>query len=1104
MLVSLLALFSSSASAASGRVYTGTSFGPNGIGGGTFSDVEGIAVDHASESVYVLDAASGTLYKFDTEGNPVNFASTGTNAVTGVGGAGPGENELAVAPTGSPGGTEGDIYVANYSPGGVSVYAPSGSKLGEFGPQESCGVAVDSTGNVFVGQYSHTIYRYTPTSNPVTTGDQTAVSTDALKLENEICNLAVDGSETLYAADYLGAFGVGRVEGIDASTSTLIKPGGPTLAVAPAQNELLVDRESTIIAYNGQGEKEYEFGSPILSGSRGIAVDPTTDEVFVANGTGQVAIFSATVSLPSATVEPASDVTEDSAVLHGTVNADGGPAATCVFEYVTAAEFRLNGFASATRTPCQPGGSITGSSPLAVSANLSKLYGDTQYHFRLMVASELGSNPSAAAMFSTESSSPPALISTDCPNEAIREAQQSTYLPDCRAYELVTPTEKGGAAVKTFVGTAGGDSGLIEGSPVLPGSLSGLSGYKVTRTAAGWRHSTDLYPSPIEAVSGPGSPESLVTPELDSAVVAVHANLRFTADAPVPMPTKVLPVKFGTSYIWHEGQPLQAMQIRPSDAELEELASEGRPFETTVLGASSDLTRIIFDAPGALAPGAPKASAAGGSVFEWHEGQIQLMGILPNDEPGSGSAVGSAGDPKVASYGSGYGAGILNAVSVGEEGSRIYFNSPVPVGQGAAPTGQLYLRINDSRTVEVSASQAAAPDPHGGPFPARFRFATPGGGTVFFSSPATLTDDANTGTEPITVGNERERTNLYRYEVGSGLLTDLTVATGPENVARGAAFGDIVAASTDGSTFYFTAQGILDPGHGVPGARNLYVYHDGNVHFVAKNIDLENYAASPDGRFLAIGTNTPLTEYDNTSPSGDRVAEIYIYSLESGGTSCASCPQGQATSEAFLPVGGGVQPLLQSLPNRDIVTNSGSVFFESPEALLPGTSRTDPGESFRSGLKFYEWQEGALGRIGPGQSDGEAEIGALSSGATNVFFGTYQQLLPEDTDDSRDIYDARVDGGFAEAPPAVECALGSCRASGSSSPAGSSPGSTDFSGRGNDGRPCTQLGRQAKRAASKSKSARRHGEMKKANRLAGKARRLRRESKACTRLGGAK
>ncbi len=42
---------------------------------GSFSNPNGIAIDEASGDVYVADIGTDTIYKFDAQGNPVNFSA---------------------------------------------------------------------------------------------------------------------------------------------------------------------------------------------------------------------------------------------------------------------------------------------------------------------------------------------------------------------------------------------------------------------------------------------------------------------------------------------------------------------------------------------------------------------------------------------------------------------------------------------------------------------------------------------------------------------------------------------------------------------------------------------------------------------------------------------------------------------------------------------------------------------------------------------------------------------------------------------------------------------------------------------------------------------
>lgn len=68
----LLAFTASSAFALETRLYTGTSFGPDGTAGtASFGNVQGVAVDQASGDVYVDDAGAGKIFKFDSAGEPL-------------------------------------------------------------------------------------------------------------------------------------------------------------------------------------------------------------------------------------------------------------------------------------------------------------------------------------------------------------------------------------------------------------------------------------------------------------------------------------------------------------------------------------------------------------------------------------------------------------------------------------------------------------------------------------------------------------------------------------------------------------------------------------------------------------------------------------------------------------------------------------------------------------------------------------------------------------------------------------------------------------------------------------------------------------------------
>src|ERR1700727_1737977 len=201
------------AQAAVTHSFTGKAFGPEGLGAGgplgAFSEPQSIAVEQGSGDGFVYDVGEGgRVYKFSAAGAPVDFSSTATNVIEGVGG---GAEESQIAVDGSSGPDKGDIYVDTGQE--VTIYGSSGA--------------------VYVSFFEE-IKKYVPLTGPVTTADYVSSLTEVPR----ICNIAADSAGDVYAAE----FGGGNVTKYEASQfntlgvpaiGTAIDSEGATLAVDP-------------------------------------------------------------------------------------------------------------------------------------------------------------------------------------------------------------------------------------------------------------------------------------------------------------------------------------------------------------------------------------------------------------------------------------------------------------------------------------------------------------------------------------------------------------------------------------------------------------------------------------------------------------------------------------------------------------------------------------------------------------------------------------------------------------------------------------------------------------------------------------------------------
>ena len=108
------------------------------------------------------------------------------------------ESELAV--DNSSGSDKGDIYFVDAE--GVEIFNQAGEKIGTLSEEagvpwgDTCGIAVDPAGNVYVGIYGIGINKYVPNGGVVTDSDYAA----SIEAPDEQCNVAVDSAVNVFGA----------------------------------------------------------------------------------------------------------------------------------------------------------------------------------------------------------------------------------------------------------------------------------------------------------------------------------------------------------------------------------------------------------------------------------------------------------------------------------------------------------------------------------------------------------------------------------------------------------------------------------------------------------------------------------------------------------------------------------------------------------------------------------------------------------------------------------------------------------------------------------------------------------------------------------------
>jgi hypothetical protein len=229
----------------------------------------------------------------------------------------------------------------------------------------------------------------------------------------------------------------------------------------------------------------------------------------------------------------------------------------------------------------------------------------------------------------------------------------------------------------------------------------------------------------------------------------------------------------------------------------------------------------------------------------------------------------------------------------------------------------------------------------------------------------------------------------------------------------------ILASNEDGSTLVFDDT--------EEHTNQLAVFSEGHVTDIAAIPSLHEgegqlYLApvrlAGDGRTLVFQTNAPLPGFNN----GEGFGEVYRYDFATAGLSCISCPpQGQApTGSASLSSVDGLSSSTHLVVDSRGISEDGSeIFFDSPDKLVP--------QDTNDARDVYEWHNGQLSLISAGSGAGESVFLDNSAFGNDVFFATTENLSGSDTDGTFGVYDARVGGGFPTGGSMPSCATACLR-----------------------------------------------------------------------------